>query len=323
MSDALSAHVAFMTISPRARARLFTLARLLISLLLLWILIRGFDFARLQETLRQANPFLIGAAAVVLVASPATSLPRWAAILRQLGHPIARAALARALYVGAFFSQVLPSTVGGDVWRVWACSRAGVPLGMATYSVLLERLAGVLAILLFVAAGLPSLLSHTGATLGTLVPWLAVVIAVVAGIAALVLIAERNWATGLLAPLVGLGKAFAVIGRSPGTLGLMLVTGIAGQLVAVLAMYLIARGVGAPLSFADCAVTLAPALLIAMVPVSLGGWGVREGAFAVILNYYDIPREQAVTLSVLFGLALAASSLVGLVLWWRQPSAPL
>lgn len=305
------------------RERLFTLARFLISVLLLLFLIRGLDFVRLREMIAHANVALIIAAAVVLIASPATSLPRWAAILRRLGHPVTVATLARALYVGAFFSQMLPSTVGGDVWRIWACTRAGVPLAPATHSVLLERLAGIVAILLFLGAGSPWLLSRMGASPGVVISWLVLVVGITTvGGVLVILVARRVWSLRLLAPVAGLARSFAIIVRSPRTLWLMLITALAGQLVAVLAMYLIARGIGVSLSFADCAVTLAPALLVAMVPISLGGWGVREGAFAAILGYYEVPGEAAVTLSVLFGLALAASSLVGLVLWLRQPSAP-
>ena len=77
---------------------------------------------------------------------------------------------------------------------------------------------------------------------------------------------------------------------------------------------------GAPLSFVDCAVTLAPGLLVALVPVSLGGWGVREGAFVVLLGFYGVAPEQSLIVSVLFGIALFLASLPGLVLWLGHPA---
>ena len=68
------------------------------------------------------------------------------------------------------------------------------------------------------------------------------------------------------------------------------------------------------------AVTLAPGLLVALIPVSLGGWGVREGAFVVLLGFYGVAPEQGLIVSVLFGLALLAASLPGLALWLSQPA---
>jgi glycosyltransferase 2 family protein len=294
---------------------------LLVSAVLLVFLMRRFDLSQLQNIFQHADLRLIGAAVLVLAASPATSVARWSAILRQLNHPLPVAMLTRWLYIGAFFSQVLPSTVGGDVWRIWACRRAGVPLATATHSVLLERLAGVLVIVMFLAATSPWLVARMDIDASRIVLWLALAVGLAAVCGVAIATARRRTPVLLPEPFRGLCRAGIAVGRSRYTLWLMLITAIAGQLVAVLAMYLLARSIGAPLSFADCVITLAPALLIAMVPVSLGGWGVRESAFVVILHFYDVSREQALTLSILFGLALMGASLLGLALWIWQPAA--
>jgi uncharacterized membrane protein YbhN (UPF0104 family) len=117
--------------------------------------------------------------------------------------------------------------------------------------------------------------------------------------------------------LAALGLALATVARSS-VVALLLWTGLLGQLVAIVAFFLVGRSVGAPLSLVDCAVTLAPSLLVALVPISLGGWGVREGAFIVLLGFYGVSPEQALVISVLFGLALLSAAMPGLVLWFRQ-----
>jgi len=225
----------------------------------------------------------------------------------------------RFLYIGALFSQMLPSTVGGDVWRIWACYTAGVPVATATHSILLDRLAGVTVVFIFFVTTSPWLIAQVGVDVESLVQWGALAAAVAAACVGLAVLA-RGRTHHLPAPLVGFGAALMAVARSPRTIWLMLITATAGQLVAVLAMYLLDRSIGGPLSFMDCVVALAPALLIAMVPISLGGWGVREGAFIILLHFYGASREQALTLSVLFGLTLLGGSLVGLPLWlWQRP----
>jgi glycosyltransferase 2 family protein len=64
---------------------------------------------------------------------------------------------------------------------------------------------------------------------------------------------------------------------------------------------------------------LAPAIMeIASLPISLAGWGVREGAAVVAFGALGLPAEQALGASLAFGLLLAAVSMIGGVLWLRR-----
>jgi hypothetical protein len=56
-------------------------------------------------------------------------------------------------------------------------------------------------------------------------------------------------------------------------------------------------------------------LLLSAIPVSLGGWGVREGAMVAGLAMLGIDRGAAFTLSVLFGMALVAVGMIGCLVW--------
>jgi uncharacterized membrane protein YbhN (UPF0104 family) len=297
------------------------LLKVALSALLLGFLIHSVDFARLAAILKAADPWLAGLAVVVLLAVPAVSIPRWRAILACLGHVLPTSVVARALYIGAFFNQVLPSSIGGDAWRIWFCIRAGVPVGAATNSVLIERLVGLLAVLLCFGVTFPLLMGRVGDHPVRWLLWLMLAgcLAGVLGLAFLALAARSLDRFRLLQPLASLGLALSTVARSS-QVPLLLWTGVLGQLVAIVAFFAASRSVGAPLSFVDCAVTLAPGLLVALVPVSLGGWGVREGAFVVLLGFYGVAPEQSLIVSVLFGIALFLASLPGLVLWLGHPA---
>ena len=56
-------------------------------------------------------------------------------------------------------------------------------------------------------------------------------------------------------------------------------------------------------------------LLVSMLPISIGGWGVREGAMVVALHGFGISAEDALLPSVLFGLCAVAATLPGGILW--------
>lgn len=297
--------------------------RPLVSILLLFLLVRRLDTGRLFDLWSATDLWLFALAVLILLASPLTSVPRWQAILARLGHPMTTAPLLRALYIGAFFSQVLPSSVGGDFWRIWACKRDGVPLTTATHSVLIDRLAGLAVTLLCFATTFPWLLAQVATDAVRWLLWglLAACLGAVALIVILGAGARPLARIALLAPLARFAGSLASTGRSATLIAMMLTTAAAGQMVSYVAFFALSRSIGTPLSFADCLVTMPPALLITLVPISLGGWGLREGAFVVILKFYGVPAEQALILSMLFGLALLISTLPGIALWLMQPAA--
>jgi uncharacterized protein (TIRG00374 family) len=298
-------------------------ARLLVSVLLLALLMRGIDLDEVWRVCREVDIVFLVAAVFSLALSPLMSAPRWHAILHKMGQRVPFGPLTRSLYVGAFFSQLLPSTMGGDIWRIWACTRLGVPPATATYSIMIERLAGLsIAVGCFVVSFPWLIVRVTDHSIRwVLVVVLAASIGLVCTPMVLAAFASRLSEVRILAPLAEIGSAVAVATRSNPMLLLLLATGIAGWGIAVVAFYLLALGIGAPLSVLDCVMTLIPGLLIAMLPISFGGWGLREGALVTILKFYDVPSAQALALSVLFGFALLVSCLPGLFLWLRQSDA--
>ncbi len=295
--------------------------RIVLSILLLAFLIHSVDLSQAKSVVNRVDPGFAALAALVLAAVPAISIPRWRAILAALGYELPAKTLAYALYVGALLNQALPSSIGGDAWRVWFCVRAGIPLSPATSSVLIERLVGLAAVLLCFALTFPVLLERVadGPMRALLWLMLAACMAIVAGLAFVAAFASRLGSVSLLRPLAGLGHAIALVSRSVSRLALLLWTGILGQIAAIIAFFFANQSAHSGLSLLDCAVTLAPGLLVALVPLSLGGWGLREGAFVVLLSFYGISPETSLVASVLFGLALLVASLPGLLFWLHGP----
>jgi len=279
------------------------------------------DIETLRVTVSKIDIWYFTLAIGVLATVPLIAVPRWQGILAALDWPMPYGILTRALYVGAFFSQILPSSVDGDVWRIWHCTRAGVPATTSAYSVLIERFAGVCATLIFFAASFAALMARVGDARLRWVLWTLLIACIGAFVSAIMLGAGANAVSRvrLLYPFAGLAQALASVGRSGKVILIMVVTAIMGQLVASIGYFSLAHSAGAPLSFGQCVATMPPALLIALFPASLGGWGLREGAFIMILRWYGIPAEQALLLSISFGLALLISTLPGLFLWWWQP----
>ena len=90
-----------------------------VSITLLWYLSSKIDFASSLNSIRNAEPWLLGASLAHLAIQPFVSGLRWKLILRALGKELPIGNAVRFVWIGAFFSQALPGTVGGDVVRIW------------------------------------------------------------------------------------------------------------------------------------------------------------------------------------------------------------
>ena len=66
----------------------------------------------------------------------------------------------------------------------------------------------------------------------------------------------------------------------------------------------------------DCLFLIQPVLLITSLPISIGGWGIREAAMIAIFALVGVPSSAAMVLSVQFGLLAMLVSTPGLVLWF-------
>jgi uncharacterized membrane protein YbhN (UPF0104 family) len=119
----------------------------------------------------------------------------------------------------------------------------------------------------------------------------------------------------LIAPLAELAREsrrlFAHAKRCSAVIGLSaLTTGLS-----VLALKLVADGVGTRLSLGNWMMIVAPVTLIQLLPLSLAGWGVREVVLVVALSLFGVSAESALATSVLFGLCILVISLPGGLIW--------
>ena len=83
--------------------------------------------------------------------------------------------------------------------------------------------------------------------------------------------------------------------------------------VGVLAALATALGLGIP--FATLFALTPAALLVAMVPMSIGGWGVRELTFVYFLGTAGVSAEAALSLSIAFGLLRIVVGAIGGATW--------
>ena len=80
-------------------------------------------------------------------------------------------------------------------------------------------------------------------------------------------------------------------------------------------VFILAAGLGLEVSLLDCIVLIPPILLVLSIPISIGGWGVREGAIVWGFALVGVPNDAALALSLLFGVVGLVVSLPGGIVW--------
>src|SRR5260370_18189142 len=261
---------------------------------------------------------------VVMLEIPLAGL-RWYNIVDALGardQQMTRAAMIAATAVGLFFAQVLPSVAGEGV-RAWLLVRLGGNWRNAVTSALIDRGVGVglLIVLGFVILLLPSGLAALGGYRD--------VVLVVYGTLIFVGALGLLLAPKIVPPLAlwRYSRWFATLAAAvPPVLlwrkgPLILSTGSLLHALTIIIVWSVGRAQGLALPLPDAAVLFTVMIGVVLVPISIGGWGLRELAVVSLLATHGVATGRAVLFSVCFGLALAIGSLPGALAWLLYPFA--
>jgi uncharacterized membrane protein YbhN (UPF0104 family) len=302
----------------RGRALLATAAKVAVTLLLAGWLVRGIDWTASLARLASLAPAAgVGAGALLAVQLVLLGL-RWHRVNRVLGVPLGAGRAVRLAWIGHFFNQVLPSGFAGDAARAWLAVRGGVPFGLAVRSVVCDRFLGLLALVALIAGTTLALPGPGGRPLPGHDAFRLAALATLAGLVALALgggpvarALERVPRARPVAALLRDLQAALVSRAAPGTLALA----VAAHAIGALAVAVAAAGMAIPLGVAAALFVVPAVLLVAMAPVSVAGWGVREGAMVVGLGFAGVAAPDALALSVAYGLLQVATGLVGGALW--------
>lgn len=271
------------------------------------------DGTEAVRRLAGADPGWLAAAVVALTLQTVLSALRWRLTAAQLGIVLGRHTAVREYYLSQIVNQALPGGVLGDAGRA-VRARAQAGLMASGKAVVFDRLSGQIGLLLVLAAGFTATLAAPGGVdwPGWLLP--PVILLLLGALAAPAVF----WAAGRLLPgragrgLRETGAAFVRAVAAPTVRWRQLGLSLATALCNVAAFGFCAWAVGADIPAAATA-ALVPLILFAMVlPLTISGWGLREGAAALLFPLAGASAAQGLAASIAFGLVFLASALPGL-----------
>lgn len=308
--------------------RVWLAAQALVTTTLLVLLFRGLDLNAFRALFLRLPVWLYLLSLAVVLAGQVAYAWRWRLLLTTAGVRVPFAKVVRQYFVGIFVNNFLPSTVGGDIAKVYYLGQ-NHGYRAVTASVAIDRLLGVGLLALLAAAALwvspiaaPRLTAAQVACSGIAVMAITLLIATSRGTGGLP--ARVAWlgerAVRLAARLQRLRLDMAAPLGRPAIVAqaVVVVIGYALAVTEVYMRFVALQNATAPPFMAMFAVVTAIAVL-SNVPVSLNGLGLREQLHASLLAPLGISPEIAVAISLLLYAHLLIASLIGLAFWLQAP----
>lgn len=299
-----------------------SLLRLVLSVVLIVALFSVIDRQHFIDNLRSVDPliFLLGLAAYF--GATALWALRWHLFIRAVGEQVSFVRVFFTTTVGMFFSLFLPTMVGSDLGRMYELSREQHDKVGVVSTVLLDRLMGLVTLALMAVFAL-----FFGAEFAGSVPVKEIVIgtAVIMSVGWVLFFNRRvmrrfNWIFDLpvvkrLEPtLRELYNSLHFLQSQPRLLLLTFGLSMIYQAVHVLSVVLVAWALGVRVEPVYYFVFMPIIWLVTMVPISISGLGLREGAFAFFFTQVGMTGAEAVAISLLYyGYNVAVGVVGGLV----------
>lgn len=321
------------TSEPKRRAvKGRTVAKWGISLTVLWVLCRHFSvsWSSVSVALRHSG-WLLAACAIPFTIIPLVSVNRWKLFLAQMGIHERFWPLWKINLMAMFQGLVLPSSQGFDVLRMWHLAKRHPGCSAkATGSVLIERIFGMWVFCAMAVAGLVFAWPHLDdprpvvAAVGAFSSAVAVGSCLLLNRRLHALYAKRIPDT----PRWGKVTMFlrdtheSLVEFSFRKVFLSSIVYIfLFQLSTILVGWFLFRACGQPVTFGIHLAFYPVIVTFAMLPVTIGGFGLREGGFAYFYPLVGVPPDVAIAVSVLNYLVLnLLPAPLGGVLWLLDSS---
>ena len=246
---------------------------------------------------------------------------RWFKISQLLVFKEKLSFYVQSYFKGTFFNQVLPSSIGGDAVRIIDLTRKKYEKKEAFYGVFVDRVVGLVGLLVL---NLLATLIFFGTFDNDFS--LLIIIITVSGISGFALLFQLHRLTFLadikfLNLFVRLAKRLNSLYASRMLLIKHISISVVVHLFSVLTMYGLSLALGLDLSFQTLLIAVPPVFLLTIVPISLAGWGVREGAMIGIFMLIGADQTKVLAMSILYGLLLILSAVPGAYFWIKSKQA--
>ena len=255
------------------------------------------------------------------------SAVRWQILIRAQGDTASLIFLAKSYLVGAFFNNFLPTRIGGDAVRIWDGSKSSQSVLKSFAIVLVERLTGILFLLLFALAGA---LIRIDMARNKPIIWVSLILGG-CGIVFLFLflspltpkilklLPDKKFLEKIKQKTMSLRETVLFYRGKKAALAKALFWALLLQINVIVHFFFIGKALHLDISFIDYFIFIPIVLLIQLIPITINGLGLREGAYVVFLQYYGHTSDTAVSFALIdVGFMLIVGIIGGIIYMTRR-----
>jgi uncharacterized protein (TIRG00374 family) len=307
-----------------------TALRIVISVgLITYLIISQFkDFRTISATLKDISiPLILLSAATHFYGIWITAF-RWQTLLKTQGVRLSILSLSSSTLVGQFFNNFLPTSIGGDVYRAYdVTKKSDFPMSSSVSVLVVERLSGIIASAVFAAAAL--FLGFTA--IGGISIVIPILIFLAISILIFFLILNPNilglhklakkirFLQKILDKLDNVYNTFLSFKNYKWTLVRVIFYSLTLQFAVIINYWLASRSLGIPLNLSVFIFIVPVVSIISMLPISLGGIGVREGSLVFLMVSLGAQNAKAAMCSLLLFAMLLVMGIIGGLIYAIRP----
>jgi uncharacterized protein (TIRG00374 family) len=306
----------------KTRDRILNILKVAVSVAGLLVIVLTQDLGQALQALSEIQwiPFL--GALLLLLSGSLVRAYRWGCLVWALGVRVSWWRLVRLYFVGAFFSQFLPTGVGGDAVKMYELSRDDHQAAAAISSVLVDRFLGLFVLFAMALLALAGSYDLVDSRIRLLIA-----VVFVGSLLGVALLLQRTWIESwgrrlglerLLGRINILRELYESIHRyGIAALSKATAASVVWNLVLILSYYLLGRAVGIDLSLGTYFL-LVPIISAVLLVPSVGGLGVRENTTVLLLKQVAVKEPQALALALAYDITLWITALIGAALYFVQ-----
>lgn len=295
--------------------------KLLITIIIFYYLFQYIDFNELKNVLAKSHGGTILIALLLQLASTYLAAYRWRAISKLLVFREKLSFYVNSYFKGAFFNQVLPSSIGGDAVRIIDLTRKGYEKKDAFYGVFVDRVVGLVGLLVLNLVASILFFGTFEKDFSLLVIFISA-----SGIAGFALLFHLDKIT-FLSKYKGLDLFYRLARRlntlyADRTLLYKHISiSVCVHLLSVLVIFALADSININMSIQTFLIAVPPVFLLTIIPISLAGWGIREGAMIGVFMLVGADETSILAMSILYGILLIIASFPGSYQWIKSKKA--
>ena len=287
------------------------LIKLLVTFLVFFFIFESVDVRAAADAVTLADHNLLIFAFILQFFSTVLAAFRWRLMMRALHYEQGSSFFLKSYLKASFFNQALPTSIGGDAVRAIDLSQTGYSKKESVYSVLVDRLIGVFGLLLLNLLAIATGSERFPVQIITVIT--VTVVFLMSGAAVLFYVGELSFLShiSILKYLHEISLRIRAVFSTGARASQQVILCLFVHLLSVGAIYFLGKGVGLPYDFIIYLVLIPPVFLLTLIPISLAGWGVREGGMIGLFLFINADKTMVLAVSLLYGMSLIVTSLPG------------